>query len=58
MSTSGLSKELEGPRIRDKKERYEKIAERSLQDLARLWKNNPRKEKVWRKSDFFLLKMK
>ena len=30
----GIIKELEGPRIRDKKERYEKIAERSLQDLA------------------------
>ena len=31
----GIIKELDGPRIRDKKERYEKIAERSLQDLAR-----------------------
>ncbi len=30
----GIIKELEGPRIRDKKERYEKIAERSLQDLS------------------------
>ena len=30
----GIIKELEGPRIRDKKERYEKIAERSLHDLA------------------------
>ena len=30
----GIIKELEGPRIRDKKERYEKFAERSLQDLA------------------------
>ena len=30
----GIIKELEGPGIRDKKERYEKIAERSLQDLA------------------------
>ena len=29
----GIIKELEGPRIRDKKERYEKIAERALQDL-------------------------
>lgn len=29
----GIVKELEGPRIRDKKERYEKIAERSLNDL-------------------------
>ena len=31
----GIIKELDGPRIRDKKERYEKIAERSLQDLSR-----------------------
>ena len=30
----GIIKELDGPRIRDKKERYEKIAERALQDLA------------------------
>lgn len=30
----GIIKELEGPRIRDKKERYEKIAERALADLA------------------------
>ncbi|MEW4353781.1 methylenetetrahydrofolate--tRNA-(uracil(54)-C(5))-methyltransferase (FADH(2)-oxidizing) TrmFO [Streptococcus pneumoniae] len=30
----GIIKELEGPRIRDKKERYEKIAERSLADLS------------------------
>lgn len=29
----GIIKELEGPRIRDKKERYEKIAERALEDL-------------------------
>ena len=29
----GIIKELDGPRIRDKKERYEKIAERALQDL-------------------------
>ena len=29
----GIIKELDGPRIRDKKERYEKIAQRSLQDL-------------------------
>ncbi|MGT2968274.1 methylenetetrahydrofolate--tRNA-(uracil(54)-C(5))-methyltransferase (FADH(2)-oxidizing) TrmFO [Streptococcus azizii] len=29
----GIIKELEGPRIRDKKERYEKIAERALTDL-------------------------
>ena len=29
----GIIKELEGPRIRDKKERYEKIAERALKDL-------------------------
>ncbi|KXT77112.1 tRNA:m(5)U-54 MTase gid [Streptococcus sp. DD11] len=29
----GIIKELEGPRIRDKKERYEKIAERALADL-------------------------
>ncbi|MCR8967347.1 methylenetetrahydrofolate--tRNA-(uracil(54)-C(5))-methyltransferase (FADH(2)-oxidizing) TrmFO [Streptococcus zalophi] len=29
----GIIKELDGPRIRDKKERYEKIAERALSDL-------------------------
>lgn len=29
----GIIKELEGPRIRDKKERYGKIAERALKDL-------------------------
>ena len=29
----GIIKELDGPRIRDKKERYEAIAERSLKDL-------------------------
>lgn len=29
----GIIKELEGPRIRDKKERYEQIAERALTDL-------------------------
>lgn len=31
----GIIKELEGPRIRDKKERYQKIAERALVDLER-----------------------
>lgn len=30
----GIIKELDGPRIRDKKERYEKIAERALSDLS------------------------
>ncbi|HES5871724.1 TPA: FADH(2)-oxidizing methylenetetrahydrofolate--tRNA-(uracil(54)-C(5))-methyltransferase TrmFO, partial [Streptococcus pyogenes] len=29
----GIIKELEGPRIRDKKERYEAIASRALADL-------------------------
>ena len=29
----GIIKELEGPRIRDKKERYEVIANRALADL-------------------------
>ena len=29
----GIIKDLGGPRIRDKKKRYEKIAERSLKDL-------------------------
>ncbi|MCI7517224.1 MAG: FAD-dependent oxidoreductase, partial [Streptococcus sp.] len=29
----GIVKELDGPRIRDKKERYEKVAERALNDL-------------------------
>ncbi|MDO4635604.1 MAG: methylenetetrahydrofolate--tRNA-(uracil(54)-C(5))-methyltransferase (FADH(2)-oxidizing) TrmFO [Streptococcus sp.] len=32
----GIIKELEGPRIRDKKERYEKISERALSDLDNL----------------------
>lgn len=32
----GIIKELEGPRIRDKKERYEKISERALSDLDSL----------------------
>ena len=32
----GIIKELDGPRIRDKKERYERIAERALQDLESL----------------------
>ncbi len=36
----GIIKELEGPRIRDKKERYEKIAERSLSDLADFQQKN------------------
>ncbi|WP_251713041.1 methylenetetrahydrofolate--tRNA-(uracil(54)-C(5))-methyltransferase (FADH(2)-oxidizing) TrmFO [Lactococcus ileimucosae] len=31
--TFGIVKELEGPRIRDKKERYTKVAERALSDL-------------------------
>ncbi|WP_081167259.1 methylenetetrahydrofolate--tRNA-(uracil(54)-C(5))-methyltransferase (FADH(2)-oxidizing) TrmFO [Lactococcus garvieae] len=34
--TFGIVKELEGPRIRDKKERYSKVAERSLSDLAQI----------------------
>ena len=29
----GIIKELDGPRIRDKKERYEKIAKRALQAI-------------------------
>ncbi|MFK4878546.1 methylenetetrahydrofolate--tRNA-(uracil(54)-C(5))-methyltransferase (FADH(2)-oxidizing) TrmFO [Lactococcus petauri] len=32
--TFGIVKELEGPRIRDKKERYTKVAERALEDLS------------------------
>ena len=32
----GIIKELEGDRIRDKKARYEKIAERALSDLEKL----------------------
>ncbi|WP_019773445.1 methylenetetrahydrofolate--tRNA-(uracil(54)-C(5))-methyltransferase (FADH(2)-oxidizing) TrmFO [Streptococcus sobrinus] len=32
----GIIKELDGPRIRDKKERYEKIAQRALEDLAKV----------------------
>ena len=31
----GIIKELEGERIRDKKTRYEKIAERALSDLEK-----------------------
>ena len=34
----GIIKELEGPRIRDKKERYEKIAERALADFSALFR--------------------
>ncbi|MGT2800570.1 methylenetetrahydrofolate--tRNA-(uracil(54)-C(5))-methyltransferase (FADH(2)-oxidizing) TrmFO [Streptococcus marmotae] len=34
----GIIKELDGPRIRDKKERYEKIAERALADLSQCMK--------------------
>lgn len=29
----GIVKELDGPRIRDKKARYEKVAQRALNDL-------------------------
>ncbi len=35
----GIIKELEGPRIRDKKERYQAIASRSLQDLEKYLKD-------------------
>ncbi|MET3557852.1 methylenetetrahydrofolate--tRNA-(uracil-5-)-methyltransferase [Streptococcus rupicaprae] len=35
----GIIKELEGPRIRDKKERYEAIAERALGDLTNFIEN-------------------
>ena len=34
--TFGIVKELEGPRIRDKKERYTKVAERALEDLSQI----------------------
>ncbi|EKF50956.1 methylenetetrahydrofolate--tRNA-(uracil(54)-C(5))-methyltransferase (FADH(2)-oxidizing) TrmFO [Lactococcus garvieae] len=34
--TFGIVKELEGPRIRDKKERYSKVADRSLSDLTEI----------------------
>ena len=34
--TFGIVKELEGPRIRDKKERYTKVAERALEDLIQI----------------------
>ena len=33
----GIIKELEGERIRDKKARYEKIAERALSDLEKFF---------------------
>ncbi|KXT76543.1 methylenetetrahydrofolate--tRNA-(uracil(54)-C(5))-methyltransferase (FADH(2)-oxidizing) TrmFO [Streptococcus sp. DD12] len=36
----GIIKELEGPRIRDKKERYEKIAQRALSDLTAFQQQN------------------
>ena len=32
--TFGIVEELEGPRIRDKKERYTKVAERALNSLT------------------------
>lgn len=32
--TFGIVEELDGPRIRDKKERYTKVAERSLNTLT------------------------
>ncbi|MCL2677011.1 MAG: methylenetetrahydrofolate--tRNA-(uracil(54)-C(5))-methyltransferase (FADH(2)-oxidizing) TrmFO [Streptococcaceae bacterium] len=38
--TFGIIKELDGPRIRDKKERYEKIAERALSDLETIKERN------------------
>lgn len=34
--TFGIVKELDGPRIRDKKERYTKVAERALEDLSQI----------------------
>lgn len=34
--TFGIVKELEGPRIREKKERYTKVAERALEDLSQI----------------------
>lgn len=34
--TFGIVKELEGPRIRDKKEHYTKVAERALEDLSQI----------------------
>lgn len=34
--TFGIVKELEGTRIRDKKERYTKVAERALEDLSQI----------------------
>ncbi len=37
--TFGIVKELEGPRIRDKKERYTKVAERALEDLSQIIEN-------------------
>ncbi|MCL2681186.1 MAG: methylenetetrahydrofolate--tRNA-(uracil(54)-C(5))-methyltransferase (FADH(2)-oxidizing) TrmFO, partial [Streptococcaceae bacterium] len=38
--TFGITKELDGPRIRDKKERYEKVAERAISDLETIKERN------------------
>lgn len=38
--TFGIVQELDGPRIRDKKERYSQVAERSLSTLTAIIKNN------------------
>ena len=52
----GIIKELEGPRIRDKRNVMRKLPNVLYKIWLSLWKNNPRKEKVWRKSRLFLLK--
>ena len=53
----GIIKELEGPRIRDKRNVMRKLPNVLYKIWLSLWKNNQRKEKVWRKSRLFLLKM-
>ena len=49
----GIIKELEGPRIRDKRNVMRKLPNVLYKIWLSLWKNNPRKEKVWRKSRLF-----
>ena len=46
MSTLGLLKSWKAHAFVDKKERYEKIAERSLQDLSQFMENRYETKKV------------
>ena len=53
----GIIKELEGPRIRDKKERYEKNCRTFFTRFGSVYgKITQERKKVWRKSRLFLLK--